>query len=81
MCVSGVRQDNAKKFIELGNHGGKGSDAHKGTFTPPSAAVVCRGRGFAVRRGTVCLLLRRSAVLLPLLQWWAVRVVVNVQRL
>ncbi len=26
-------QDNAKKFIELGNHGGKGSDAHKAAVT------------------------------------------------
>lgn len=25
--------DNAKKFIELGNHGGKGSDAHKAAVT------------------------------------------------
>ena len=40
VCVSGVlwaifqnnaggAWDNAKKYIELGNHGGKGSDAHK----------------------------------------------------
>ena len=25
--------DNAKKYIELGNHGGKGSDAHKAAVT------------------------------------------------
>merc|ERR1712000_343765 len=25
--------DNAKKYIELGNHGGKGSDAHKASVT------------------------------------------------
>ncbi len=29
MANSGGAWDNAKKFIEAGNHGGKGSDAHK----------------------------------------------------
>ena len=34
MANSGGAWDNAKKYIEAGNHGGKGSDSHK-------AAVVC----------------------------------------
>ena len=34
MANSGGAWDNAKKYIELGNHGGKGSDAH-------AAAVTC----------------------------------------
>lgn len=29
MSNSGGAWDNAKKYIEQGNHGGKGSDAHK----------------------------------------------------
>ncbi len=29
MANSGGAWDNAKKYVELGNHGGKGSDAHK----------------------------------------------------
>jgi len=29
MANSGAAMDNAKKYIELGNFGGKGSDAHK----------------------------------------------------
>lgn len=39
LCV--VWQDNAKKYIELGNHGGKGSEAHKGTHTSVWCDVDC----------------------------------------
>ena len=33
MTVGGAAWDNAKKHMEAGNHGGKGSEAHKASIT------------------------------------------------
>ncbi len=58
--------DNAKKYIELGNHGGKGSDAHKAAVTGDCVGDPCKDTAGPSLHVIIKLLSTTVLVLAPL---------------
>ena len=66
MANAGGAWDNAKKFIESGTHGGKGSEAHKAAVIGDTLGDPCKDTAGPSLHVLIKLLATLSLVLAPL---------------
>jgi K(+)-stimulated pyrophosphate-energized sodium pump len=66
LANSGGAWDNAKKYIESGNFGGKGSDAHKATIIGDTVGDPCKDTSGPSLNILIKLMSIVSLVFLPL---------------
>ena len=66
MSNAGGAWDNAKKYIEAGNHGGKGSDAHKAAVVGDTVGDPFKDTSGPSMNTLICLMTIVSIVFLPL---------------
>ena len=61
--------DNAKKYVETGQYGGKGSDAHKAAVTGDTVGDPCKDTAGPSIHILIKLLSTITLVMVPLLVW------------